>query len=109
LYLETAQALAERGISAGVIDLRSVAPLDRELICNIVSKTGRMVVVDEDYRDFGLSGELAATVVEAGIPVRYARVCVEETIPYARRREDATLPNMPRIIAAAQQLLEPAR
>jgi pyruvate/2-oxoglutarate/acetoin dehydrogenase E1 component len=107
--LEAAQSLAERGITAGVIDLRSVAPLDRDLICNIVSKTGRMVVVDEDYRDFGLSGELAATVVEAGIPVRYARVCVEETIPYARRREDATLPNVPRIVTAAQQLLEPGR
>jgi pyruvate/2-oxoglutarate/acetoin dehydrogenase E1 component len=107
--LEAAQFLAERGVSAGVIDLRSVAPLDRELICNIVSKTGRMVVVDEDYRDFGLSGELAATVLEAGIPVRYARVCVEETIPYARQREDMVLPNTPRIVKAAQQLLEPGR
>jgi pyruvate/2-oxoglutarate/acetoin dehydrogenase E1 component len=104
--LEAAQRLAECGISAGVIDLRSVAPLDRDLVRRVVAETGRMVVVDEDYRDFGLSGELAATVAEAGIPVRYARVCVEQTIPYARHREDAALPNTTRIVEAAQQLLE---
>jgi pyruvate/2-oxoglutarate/acetoin dehydrogenase E1 component len=107
--LEAAQLLAERGLSAGVIDLRSVAPLDRDLICDVVSKTGHMVVVDEDYRDFGLSGELAATVVEAGISVRYARVCVEGTLPYSRQREEAVLPSTPRIVAAAQRLLEPGQ
>jgi pyruvate/2-oxoglutarate/acetoin dehydrogenase E1 component len=102
--LAAAQILAQRGISAEVIDLRSIAPLDRDLICNSVSKTGRMVVVDEDYRHYGLSGELAAVVLEAGIPVRYARVCVEETIPYSRQREDTILPHVPRIIDAAQHL-----
>ena len=44
-----------------VIDLRSLVPLDREAILRSVSKTGRLVVVDEDYQSFGLSGEVAAT------------------------------------------------
>jgi len=45
-------------------------------------------VVDEDYEGFGLSGELAAVVLEAGIPCKYGRVCTQTTIPYARRLED---------------------
>jgi len=97
---------AERGAEAAVLDLRSVQPLDREAVAAAVRCSGRLLVVDEDYRDFGLSGELAATVLEAGIAARYARVCVEDTIPYDRRREERTLPNVERILAAATRLLE---
>jgi len=43
-----------------------------------------MLVIDEDYEGFGLSGELAAIVLEAGISVKYARVCTQTTIPYSR-------------------------
>jgi pyruvate dehydrogenase E1 component beta subunit len=71
-----------------------------------VAKTGRLLVVDEDYESFGLSGELAAVVLEAGIPVKFARVCTIGTIPYARHLEDQTLPNVQRITEAAQQLME---
>ena len=101
--LEAAQLLAERGISAGVIDLRSVAPLDRDLICNVVSKTRRMVVVDEDYRDFGLSGELQQRSLKQEFRCAMRVSASKETIPYARRREDAVLPNTSRIVKAAQQ------
>ena len=105
--LEAADRLAaERGIEAGVIDLRSVQPLDREAVCEAVGRSGHLLVVDEDYRDFGLSGELAATVLEAGIQARFSRVCVEGTIPYDRRREQRALPNVERITAAAVSLLE---
>jgi len=105
--LEAAERLAtERGAQASVIDLRSVQPLDREAVVASVRRSGRLLVVDEDYRDFGLSGELAATVLEAGIAARYARVCVEDTIPYDRRREERALPNVDRIIEAATRLLE---
>jgi len=62
--------------------------------------------VDEDYRDFGLSGELAAVVLEAGIPVQYGRVCTEETIPYCRELEDQVLPGTKRIVDAALKLME---
>jgi pyruvate dehydrogenase E1 component beta subunit len=102
--LEAANLLEKQGISAGVLDLRTVAPLDKEAVCKTVARTGRMVVVDEDYEGFGLSGELAAVVLEAGIKVKFARVCTRGTIPYARRMEDETLPNIPRIIEAVKKL-----
>jgi pyruvate/2-oxoglutarate/acetoin dehydrogenase E1 component len=103
--LEAAELLEAQGVSAGVLDLRSVSPLDNEMICDVVAQTGRMLVVDEDYQDFGLSGELAAIVLEAGIPVRYARVCTTGTIPYARALEEETLPNVRRIAQAAMRLM----
>jgi len=104
--LEAAKLLKEQGVSAGVIDLRTVCPLDVETICKEVGKTRRMLVVDEDYQGFGLSGELAAVVLEAGVSARYGRVCTQNTIPFARILEDQTLPSTNRILVASQQLLE---
>jgi pyruvate dehydrogenase E1 component beta subunit len=104
--IEAAKTLHGRGISAGVIDLRSVYPLDKHTLCEAVSQTKRLLVVDEDYQNFGLSGELAAVVLEAGIPCQYARVCTQTTIPYSRKLADQTLPNKQRILNAALQLLE---
>lgn len=102
--LEAAEALHREGVSAGVLDLRTVSPLDRATLCETVAHTGRMLVVDEDYEGFGLSGELAAVVLEAGISVQYARVCTQTTIPYARHLEDQTLPSVERICARIRQL-----
>ncbi len=103
--LEAANALAAEGISVGVLDLRTVSPLDKTTLCETVARTRKMLVVDEDYEGFGLSGELAAIVLEAGISVKYARVCTQTTIPYARHLEDQTLPNIARICASVKQLL----
>lgn len=103
--LEAASILAQGGVSVSVIDLRSVSPLDTETISQDVARTGRMLVVDEDYQAFGLSGELAALLLEAGISARYARVCTQSTIPYARHLEDQVLPNTGRIVGAARRLL----
>ena len=103
--LEAAAIMNEKGISAGVLDLRTVAPLDREGVCEAVSQSGRLLVVDEDYRDFGLSGELAAAILEAGINARYGRVCTESTIPYARTVEDQVLPNTQCIVDTALKLM----
>lgn len=100
--LEAAQALETEGISAAVLDLRTVSPLDRQAVCAAVARTGRLLVVDEDYEGFGLSGELSAVVLEAGIACTYARVCTQSTIPYARHLEDRVLPNVERICAAAR-------
>ena len=61
--------------------------------------------MDEDYREFGLSGELAARVLESGIPVKYGRVCTEKTIPYSRNLEDRILPNTKRIVDTALKLI----
>ena len=103
--LEAAEIMRAQGISVGVIDLRSVSPLDRDMVCSAVAKTGRMLVVDEDYMEFGLSGELAASVMEAGLAVKFARVATEETIPYAPRLENQVLPNTSRIVTAGLRLV----
>ncbi len=104
--LEAAARLESEGISTSVLDLRTVAPLDKESLGNAVAHTGRLLVVDEDYENFGLSGELAAVILEVGIPFKYARVCTQATIPYARNLEDQTLPNVERIQSAARSLLQ---
>ena len=103
--IEAADKLQEAGISTGVLDLRSVWPLDETAVCKAAAKTGRLLVIDEDYERFRLSGELAAVVMEAGIRAKYGRVCTRSTIPYARHLEDQTLPNVDRILEKAQALL----
>jgi len=103
--LEAAEMLDQQGFSSEVIDLRTVAPLDDDTLRASVSKTGRLLAIDEDYRDFGLSGELAARVLESGITAKYDRVCTEQTIPYRRELENQILPNTDRIVKAALRLL----
>lgn len=102
--LEAAADLEKDGISAEVVDLRSACPLDREHILSSASRTGRVLVADEDYVGYGLSGEVAALLSEAGLKVDFARVCVEEVIPYARHMEEEVLPNRRRIREAALRL-----
>jgi len=102
--LEAASKLESQGVSADVLDLRSISPLDREALCKSASKTGRLVVVDEDYKDFGLSGEIAAALLENGVQFKYGRVCTEGNIPYARDLEDEALPSTKRILEAVKRL-----
>jgi pyruvate dehydrogenase E1 component beta subunit len=104
--LEAAAELAGKGIKAEVIDLRSVCPLDKELIAASAGRTGRVLVVDEDYIGFGLSGEIAAVLGEAGLRVGFKRVCSKGVIPFDRSREGQALPNKDRITAAALGLCE---
>ncbi len=103
--LEAAERLDERGILCTVVDLRTVSPLDAEAICNAVQRTGNLLVVDEDYQGFGLSGEVAAVALEAGLTFQYGRVCTTDTIPYGPALERRTLPNVDRILQAANRLL----
>jgi pyruvate/2-oxoglutarate/acetoin dehydrogenase E1 component len=103
--LEAARVLETEGIGCEVIDLRSVRPLDAATITASVAKTGRLLVVDEDYRECGLSGEVAAVALEAGLRPRFARVCLEETVPFARHLEARALPNVERIAVAARKLM----
>jgi pyruvate dehydrogenase E1 component beta subunit len=104
--LEAAAKLAERGISVEVLDLRTISPLDHELLLSSVSRTKRMLVVDEDYESCGLSGELAALALEGGLSFTFARVCTRGVIPFAREEEARVLPNTQRIIEAAVRLLQ---
>ena len=105
-----AQKLADAGIDAEVIDLRTLVPLDREAVLRSVRKTGRLLVADEDYLSFGLSGEIAALVAEnldsvrLRAPVR--RLAVPDVpIPYSRPLEQFVIPQVDAIVAAAQQLV----
>ncbi|WP_440765315.1 alpha-ketoacid dehydrogenase subunit beta [Natronorubrum sp. DTA7] len=96
--LEAAESLADDEIDVEVIDLRTLVPLDTETIADSVAKTGRLVVVDEDYRSFGVTGEIVASVVEAedGLENLEAveRVAVPDVpIPYARPMENEVIPN----------------
>jgi pyruvate/2-oxoglutarate/acetoin dehydrogenase E1 component len=103
--LAAAAKLQSEGISAEVLDLRTIAPLDRTSIGEAAARTGRVLVVDEDYEAFGLSGEVAAVLAERGLSIRFGRVCTRNTIPYARRLEDEALPNVGRILTRARELL----
>jgi pyruvate dehydrogenase E1 component beta subunit len=91
-------------IDVEVVDLRSLVPLDRETILRSVAKTGRLVVVDEDYQSFGLSGEVIASVTEVDPGLLRApavRVANRDTpVPYAHALEYAVLPRPDRIEAA---------
>jgi acetoin:2,6-dichlorophenolindophenol oxidoreductase subunit beta len=91
-----------------VIDLRSLVPLDRETILRSVSKTGRLVVVDEDYQSFGLSGEVAATITDVDpgmLRAPVARVANPDVpVPYAHSLEYAVLPRQDRIEAAIHRV-----
>jgi pyruvate dehydrogenase E1 component beta subunit len=103
--LDVADRLAEQGVlDAEVVDLRSLVPLDRATILDSVTRTGRLVVVDEDYLSFGLSGEVVATVTDRDpglLHAPVARVAVPDVpIPYAHGLEEAVLPTPARIEAA---------
>ncbi len=107
--LDAAETLEEKGISAEVIDLRSLVPLDRDTIAESVAKTHRLMVVDEDYQSFGMTGEVITTVVERSFDYLDAppvRVATPDTpIPYSRPLEQFALPSAERIVEAAEQLV----
>jgi pyruvate dehydrogenase E1 component beta subunit len=107
--LDAAEALQEKGVSAEVIDLRSLVPLDREAIVASVQKTHRLLVVDEDYHSFGMSGEVVSTAIEGAFdyldapPVRVTTPDIP--IPYSRPLEKWALPSVDRIVEASSTLL----
>ena len=106
--LQAAQELAGLGISAEVIDLRVLRPLDDATFMASVRKCRRAVVVDEGWRSGSLAAEVMARIMEQAffdLDAPPARVCSEEVpIPYARHMEEAALPQVPKIVAAARAL-----
>ncbi|MFE3795026.1 alpha-ketoacid dehydrogenase subunit beta [Nocardia tengchongensis] len=99
-----AEELAGDGISAEVIDLRTLRPLDEATVLASIARTHRLVVVDEGWRSVSISAEIAARAAENGyylLDAPIARVCTAEVpIPYARQLEEAALPQ-PGVVAAA--------
>lgn len=106
--LRAAQQLEQQGVSAEVVDLRSLVPLDREHVIASVRKTGRLIVVDEDYHSFGVSGEIIASVVEHDIGMLKARpqrvAFPDIPIPFTPPMEQWALPCAAKIVAAYQNL-----
>ena len=107
--MEAAEALAKEGIEAEVIDLRTLVPLDRETVFKSVGKTGRLLVVDEDYKSFGLTAEIIASVVEhdaSMLKARPRRIAFPDIpIPYSRPMEQFALPNAEKIETAVREML----
>jgi len=106
--LDAAEELAGQGIDVEVVDLRGLVPLDRDTILESVAKTGRLVVVDEDYQSFGLSGEVAATVTDVDPGMLRAPVVrvanPDVPVPYSRPLEQVVLPRQDRIVAAIHRV-----
>jgi acetoin:2,6-dichlorophenolindophenol oxidoreductase subunit beta len=107
--LDVAEKL-EGTTSVEVIDLRSIVPLDREAILASVAKTGRLVIVDEDYKSFGLSGEIVATIADKDpsmLKVPVQRVAYPDIpVPYARVLEYEALPTRDKIEAAIAAVMK---
>jgi pyruvate/2-oxoglutarate/acetoin dehydrogenase E1 component len=107
--LNAAESLADDGIDAEVVDLRTLVPLDTETVLESVRKTGRLVVVDEDYRSFGVTGEIIASVAESDLDSLEAveRVAMPDVpIPYARPLEKEVQPDATDIEEAVRSVNE---
>ncbi|MDL2337028.1 MAG: alpha-ketoacid dehydrogenase subunit beta [Pseudomonadota bacterium] len=110
--LAAAETLAAQGIEAEVIDLRVLRPLDMATVTASVTRTRRVVIVDEGWKSGSISAEIAARLAEDALyeldaPVR--RVCSREVpVPYAAHMEEATLPRVDDIAAAAHALVKPS-
>jgi len=109
--LAAAEQLTGDGIEAEVIDLRSLRPLDDATIMASVARTRRALIVDEGWRSGGISAEIGARIVEQAfydLDAPPARLCgAEVPIPYPKHLEDAAIPQVETIRAAAVALARP--
>ena len=105
--LGAAEELGKGGISAEVVDLRSLRPLDRDTIVDSVRRTHRAVIVDEAWKTGSLASEVSAILAERAfyeLDAPIERVCtLEVPIPYAKHLEDAAIPQVDRIVEAAKR------
>ena len=106
--LEAAKALEGAGISAEVIDPRTLAPLDAETLIASAQKTGRAIVVDEGYQQFGATAEIAAVIADGAFDYLDAPVkrigAMNVPVPFSPVLEDQTVPTADSVAAAAKAL-----
>jgi acetoin:2,6-dichlorophenolindophenol oxidoreductase subunit beta len=110
ICLEAADLLALDGISAEVLDPRTLSPLDEELLVQSAQKTGRAIVVDEGHRSYGVTAELAAVISERAFyyldaPVRRLGA-MDVPVPFSPPLEDETVPTPESVAAAARALCQ---
>ena len=108
--LEAAEKLAADGVSAEVVDLRSLVPLDWDTIRDSVSKTHRVLIAEEDVKRCGFGAELSAQIMEElfdqlDAPVRRV-AALNSSVPFCAELEDEIYPNPERIAAEAAALLK---
>jgi 2-oxoisovalerate dehydrogenase E1 component beta subunit len=106
--LEAAGQLAQEGIEAEVIDLRTLLPLDREAIVASLKKTNKLLIVHEDTRTGGIAGEIAAIVCEDAFedldgPIMRV-TSLDTPVPFSPPLEQRFLPNAEKVVAAARKL-----
>ena len=108
--LDAAKQLAGQGVEAEVLDLRSLAPLDREAILTTVAKTSRVMLLHEATRTGGIGGELAAIIAEEAFEYLDAPIVrvasVDAPVPYSPPLEAAFLPSVDKVVEAARKLVE---
>lgn len=108
--IQAATELEKEGISVELIDPRTLVPLDTKKILNSVKKTGRLVIVQEDYRTSGFAGEISAIVAEdifnylKGPIVRVT--APDTTIPFSPILEDEYIPSTEKIVSAVKKLVK---
>ncbi len=106
--LDAANALEEAGISAEVVDPRTLAPLDAETLIASAQKTGRAIVVDEGYQQFGATAEIAAVIADGAFDYLDAPVkrigAMNVPVPFSPVLEDQTVPTAESVAAAAKAL-----
>ncbi len=104
--LEAADLLKNEGIDVEVVDPRTLVPFDEETILNSVKKTGRLVVVDEDYQRCNMATDIAALVAEKGFYYLNAPIkkvtALHAPPPFSPVLEEAFLPSVDRIVAAVR-------
>jgi pyruvate dehydrogenase E1 component beta subunit len=106
--LAAAEQLEAEGISAEVIDPRTLVPLDEDALVRSAEKTGRAIVVDEGHRRYGVSAELAAVIADRAFydldaPVKRLGA-MDVPIPFSPPLEDETVPTPETVAAAAREL-----
>ena len=106
--LDAANALADRGVSAEVVDLRTITPLDEETVLESVAKTSRALVLYESHRFLGVGAEVAALIAERAfehLDAPVARLAPPNVpVPFSPALEDAYLPGVEDIERAVEQL-----
>jgi len=108
--LDAASQLESQGVHAEVVDLRSLAPLDRETILTSVGKTSRALLLYEARRTGGIGGELAAIIAEDAfeyLDAPIVRIASQDSpVPYAPPLEAAFLPSVEKVVAGAKSLVK---
>jgi pyruvate dehydrogenase E1 component beta subunit len=109
IALEAAEALHEQGISAEVVDPRTTLPLDKETLIQSAIKTGRAIVIDEGYEQYGVTAELASVIADGAFYYLDAPVkrmgAMNVPIPFSPVLEDQTVPTAAGVVALARSLV----